>query len=79
MLQEMNRVDVPGFVSEVYQTVLSGFPDVLNVNHVSDILGVSSKTVYRLLNNGSITSLKVGRAYKVPKIHMYGYALDSTN
>jgi excisionase family DNA binding protein len=59
--------------SEIYRSVLRDYPDVLNVGHVSAILGVSSKTVYRLLNEGLLPSLKVGRAFKIPKLYMLEY------
>jgi excisionase family DNA binding protein len=85
--QELNRVDIPNVVSvdkittldktlalsDIYKNVLHNYPDVLNVNQVSEILRVSSKTVYRILNEGTLSSLKVGRAFKIPKISMLQY------
>jgi len=59
--------------SEVYKSVLQDYPDILDVNQVSTILGVSSKTVYRLLNEGSLESLKIGRAFKIPKLYVLQY------
>lgn len=72
-IQEINRVIVPGVVSEVYPYILCEFPDILNVSQVSVILGISTKTVYRLLNEGSLASLKVGRAFKIPKLNVLQY------
>ena len=60
-------------VNEIYRSVLRDYPDVLDVNQVGAILGVSSKTVYRLLNEGSLASLKIGRAFKVPKLYVLQY------
>ena len=60
-------------VSEIYRSVLRDYPDVLDVNQVSAILGVSTKTVYRLVNDGALSSLKVGRAFKVPKLYVLQY------
>lgn len=59
--------------NEIYRSVLRDYPDVLDVNQVSAILGVSSKTVYRLLNEGLLASLKVGRAFKIPKLYVMQY------
>jgi excisionase family DNA binding protein len=64
--QEMNA-------SDIYKSVLRDYPDVLDVNQVGTILGISSKTVYRLLNEGSLASLKVGRAFKIPKLYVMQY------
>jgi len=58
---------------KTYNTVFQNYPDVLDVRHVSELLGVSSKTVYRLLNEGALDSLKVGRAFKVPKLYLLQY------
>ena len=59
--------------SELYRSILLDYPDVLDVNQVSVILGVSTKIVYRLLNDGVLPSLKVGRAFKVPKLYLLQY------
>ena len=58
---------------EIYKHVLQDYPDILDVNQVSTILGVSTKTVYRLLDEGSLASLKVGRAFKIPKLYVLQY------
>jgi len=49
------------------------YPDVLDVKQVGELLGVSNKVVYRLLNEGTLASLKVGRAFKIPKPHLLQY------
>ena len=58
---------------KLYKSLLKKFPDVLSVPQTSDVLGVSTKTVCRLLNDGSLESLKVGRSYKIPKIFLLRY------
>jgi excisionase family DNA binding protein len=46
----------------------------MDVKQVSAALGVSTKTVYRLLREGAIDSLKVGREFRVPKVNVMKYA-----
>ena len=58
----------------LYRVVFTDYPDVLDVKQVSELLGVSTKTVYHLLNTGSIASLKVGRSFRVPKVNVMKYA-----
>ena len=58
---------------EIYHSVFKDYPDVLNVKQVSTLLGVSTKVVYRLLNNGTIDSLKVGREFRIPKVNVMKY------
>jgi excisionase family DNA binding protein len=65
-------------ITDAYKRLLQEFPDVLDVNHVSEIIGVSTKMIYRLLNEGKIKSLKVGRSFKIPKHYLLQY-LDTAN
>jgi len=69
----LGRVPPGASNNKIYSAVFQGYPDVLDVKHVSELLGVSSKTVYRLLNEGTLDSLKVGRAFKVPKLYLLQY------
>ena len=58
---------------DVYQNTFRSYPDLLNVPQVGEILGVSTKTVYRLLRQNKIASLRVGREFRVPKVHLMQY------
>ena len=58
---------------EVYRMVFTDYPDVLDVKQVSTLLGVSTKTVYRLVHEGTLDSLKVGREFRVPKVNVMKY------
>ena len=49
------------------------YPDVVNVNQMSKMLGISDKTAYALLRDNKIEHFKVGRTYKTPKIHILSY------
>lgn len=54
--------------NEIYRIVFKEYPDVMDVKQVSNILGVSTKTVYKLIREGSLTASKVGREFRVPKV-----------
>ena len=58
---------------EIYNIVFREYPDVLDVKQVSKLLDVSTKTVYKLLRDGSISSLKVGREFRIPKVNVMKY------
>jgi len=49
------------------------YPDILTVPEASELLGVSTKTVYKLLKNGQIEKRAVGREFKIPKINVTDY------
>ena len=58
---------------KTYNAMFQGYPDILDVKQVSELLNVSNKTVYRLINENKLASLKVGRVFKIPKLHLLQY------
>ena len=66
---------------EIYRVVFRDYPDVLDVKQVSTMLGVSTKMVYKLLRDGSLDYLKIGREYRIPKVNLMKYIkiFGSTN
>lgn len=58
---------------DAYKIMLKEYPDILSVEQVSEVLGISTKTCYKILRSGSICCLKVGRSYRVPKAHLFTY------
>ena len=58
---------------DAYSLMLMGYPDVMDIHEMCKALGVSKKTGYQLLQDGSIGSLKIGRAYRIPKAHILTY------
>lgn len=58
---------------DTYELVLKEYPDILTVEEMSNALGISTKTGYKLLRDNKIKNMKVGRAYRVPKAHLLVY------
>lgn len=58
---------------DAYGLMLKDYPDVMNINQMCDVLGVSTKTGYQLLQKRDITCLKIGRTYRIPKAHLFTY------
>ena len=56
-----------------YTLFLKEYPDVLTTKNLQSILGISGKTVFRLLHSGQIKSIKVGRNFRIPKIYLLQY------
>ena len=64
-------------INELYKVMFTDYPDVVNVEQLSEMLGgVSTKTVYRLLKEGTIKSLYVGKRYRIPKLYVMEYLTD---
>lgn len=58
---------------EAYSLMLKSYPDIMNINELCEVLCISTKTGYRLLRDGDISCLKVGRTYRIPKAHLLSY------
>ena len=58
---------------DIYNTVFKDYPDVMDVKQASALLGVSTKTLYKLLGAGALPSMKVGREFRIPKIGVMRY------
>ena len=46
---------------DAYAMIFKEYPDVVNVNQMSQMLGISEKSAYRLLKKNCIEHFKVGR------------------
>lgn len=58
---------------DAYRLMLKDYPDVMNIQQMCEVLGISTKTGYKLLKDGKIEYLKIGRAYRIPKAHVLRY------
>jgi len=58
---------------EMYSMVLKEYPDIMDIGTMCQALRISEKTGYKLIKSGQITALKVGRAYRIPKMHVLSY------
>ena len=73
LVRKENILTSDSAYSKQYNVRLKDFPDILNVDQLCEVLGISTKTGYKLLSNGTIAALKVGRMYRIPKVHVLTY------
>ena len=72
--KEVRRVNTTTISQrEAYKLMLKEYPDVMNIEQMCEILGISTKTGYRILREGKVCCIKVGRAYRIPKAHLFTY------
>lgn len=55
--------------------VLKDYPDVMDIEQMCQILSVSTKTGYKLIREGKIACLKIGRSFRIPKANIKKYLL----
>lgn len=58
---------------DAYRLMLKDYPDVMDIGQMCEVLGISTKTGYKLLKDRRIEFLKIGRAYRIPKAHLLRY------
>lgn len=56
-----------------YEKLLCKYPTALTVAEVSEILRVSTKTVYKLIKEKNLPAVKVGRENRIAKSHLINY------
>lgn len=58
---------------EAYTLMLKNYPDIMDISQLCEVLCISTKTGYKLLQSGDISCLKAGRTYRIPKVHLLSY------
>ena len=63
---------------EAYSVMLSDSPDIMNIEEIANAMltlaaNEKMRHEYKLLREGKIVGMKVGRTYRVPKVHVLSY------
>ena len=61
---------------ELYQMMFPDYPDIVTVAQLQSMLGISRHLAYDLINEGSISGLKIGNAFKIPKVSVINYVME---
>ncbi len=61
---------------ELYRLMFPEYPDIVSVSQLQTMLGVSRHLAYDLINDGYIPGVKIGNAYRVPKVNVIDYVLS---
>lgn len=56
-----------------YWAMFRHYPDVLTPRQVQEMLGVGQRMAYGLLRKGKISSVRMGKLYRVPKVAVIDY------
>ena len=62
-----------------YLSILKEYPDVLSVQEVAKILRVGKNKAYGLVNDGNLSSIKMGGKIIVPKLSLIQFLLNAKN
>ena len=64
-------------LTEAYEIMFKDYPDVVNIKELSEMLGICSKKAYELVRSGAIPVLPCSKCYKIAKLDVIGYMLNS--
>ena len=64
-------------IQTLYKLLFADYPDIVTVRQLQVMLGISRHTAYDLLGEGEISCIRLGNAYKIPKINVINYVLKS--
>ena len=53
--------------------------DILTLEEVAELLKVSTKTLYRLINEKKLKASKLGRSWRITKSSIYEYLEKNSN
>ena len=56
-----------------YKKLLRGYPNILTVPEVAEILGCSTKTIYRQIKRNELETFRFGRSLRISKTALSEY------
>lgn len=61
----------------LYKTMFPEYPDIVTINQLRRMLGISRQFAYELIAKQKIKALKIGNAFKIPKVCVIDYIIDN--
>ena len=62
-----------------YSRMFRAYPDALSLKDLSKMFGVSTKQASKLIHEGKIDAVKVGREYRIAKINAIKFLVGKDN
>lgn len=63
-------------LKELYKMMFPNYPDIVTVAQLQKMLGISRQLTYKLIGDGYIPGVKIGNAFRVPKVNVINYVLS---
>ncbi len=62
-------------IKELNDIMFKDFPDCVGVEQLGQMLGIKRTKTYKLLRDGTIKSIKIGKDYKIPEYNVIAYLI----
>lgn len=63
-------------LKELYKLMFPDYPDIVTARQLQKMLGISRQLTYKLIGDGYIPGVKIGNAFRVPKVNVINYVLS---
>ena len=63
-------------LKELYKLMFPEYPDIVTVAQLQKMLGISRQLTYKLIADGYLPGVKIGNAFRVPKVQVIRYVLS---
>jgi len=63
-------------LNELYKLMFTEYPDIVSISTLCQMLDISDRYAYKLVNDGYISARKIGHSYRIPKINVINYVLS---
>lgn len=61
---------------ELYEMMFPDYPDIVTVAQLQRMLGISRHLAYDLIGSGYIAGVKIGNAFRIPKVNVINYVME---
>ena len=66
-------------LKELYLLMFPEYPDIITTAQLQEMLGISRRLAYQLINDGSIPGILIGNTYKIPKANVINYFMGENH
>lgn len=66
-------------MDNIYNIMFKDYPDILTIEDLVDMLGISRHSAYDLINSGEISAFHIGRLFKIAKVAVIDYVVKESN
>lgn len=55
------------------ENAFTEYPNIVTVQQLQEMLNISRSTAYGIVKSGKIKTIRIGNAYKIPKIYIIDF------
>ena len=63
-------------LKELYQMMFPEYPDIVTVQQLREMLGISRQLAYDLIADGEVQAIKIGNSLKIPEVSVINYVTE---